>query len=70
MKLKLNANLMGFKAGQIVEIDDRDGQPKDLYWRKRLRDAKSDNCVELVSSKVSTKSSTKEKKEVENVNSK
>ena len=42
IKLKINKDLRGFKAGAIVTV------PLDRYWRSRLEDAKIDNCVEIV----------------------
>lgn len=49
MKLKLNHSMLWHKKGDIIEVKEIDGQPSDLYWRRRIKDAKIDNCVEIVS---------------------
>lgn len=49
LKIKINSALRGYKPGTIIEIKaNSDGVPADGYWRRRLKDAKIDNCVELV----------------------
>lgn len=49
LKLKINTPMAGHKAGEIVTISvGKHGRPKDIFWRRRLRDAESDNCVEEV----------------------
>lgn len=49
ISLKLNADLKGKKAGSIVTVEiDRDKVIIDPYWRRRLKDAEIDNCVEIV----------------------
>lgn len=41
--------VVGFKAGQEVEVVvDREGTPLDRFWRRRLRDAKRDQCCEVI----------------------
>lgn len=56
MKLKLNAPLYGLAAGSVVEVQTAaDGHPVDRRWRDRLRDARIDNCVEIVQSKTKAK---------------
>lgn len=50
-KLLLKADLKGFKKGSIISVKFKDGQPVERYWRDRLKDAKIDNCVEIVSEK-------------------
>jgi hypothetical protein len=63
-KIKLNAPLRGYQAGASIPIKvDKDGTPIDRYWRDRLKDAKKDNCVEIVSTKSRTS-----KKRAEEVN--
>ncbi len=57
--LKLNAPLRGLPKGAEVKVKvDKKGTPVDLYWRNRLKDAKTDKCVEFVGKKSSSKSST------------
>ena len=48
MKIKLNKDLLGLKAGRKLSIRDVDGIPTERYWRRRLKDAKHDNCIEVV----------------------
>lgn len=49
IRIQVNVNLPGHAQGQIVEVScDAHGNPLDLYWRRRLRDAKRDGCVEVV----------------------
>ena len=60
--IKLNTDLRGLKAGTTIGIKtDKDGTPLDRYWRNRMKDAPIDNCIEVVKTKVKTK--TKGKKE-------
>lgn len=48
MKL-LISNVKGYKPGDVVTVQtDGDGIPLDKFWRRRLKDAKIDNCVEAV----------------------
>jgi len=44
MKIQLNIDLRGLKKGSIVKAND-------AYWRKRIEDAKTDNCVTIIKSK-------------------
>ena len=47
--IKVNHGIAGRKAGEIVKVEvQSNGSPKDLFWRRRLRDAEIDGCVELV----------------------
>ena len=47
--LKLNAPLRGREAGDTVRVKtDKNGTPLDSYWRRRLKDAEIDGCVEFV----------------------
>ncbi len=57
MKLKLNTDLGGHKAGETIRINDVGGMPTDIFWRNRLKDSERDNCVTVVKSK-STKKET------------
>lgn len=48
VKFKVNAAIGGKVAGQIVTLEcDKAGTPLDSFWRRRLRDSASDNCMEL-----------------------
>lgn len=46
MKLKIN-NVAGY-SGVIDVQTDENGVPLERFWRKRLKDAETDNCVEVV----------------------
>lgn len=49
MKLKLNSAMKGYEAGRTITVQaDSSGLPLDKFWRRRLRDAQTDNCVEVV----------------------
>ena len=50
MRIQVNAFLgKKFPIGAIVDIlDDGKGVPKEKFWRNRLRDAKIDNCCEIL----------------------
>lgn len=61
-KLKLNVGFCGYAAGSIIDIDINDeGVPSDGFWRRRLRDAKIDNCVELVAGEKHPKKKSDDK---------
>jgi hypothetical protein len=68
-KLKINAPLRGHKAGVTIRIrTDKKGIPQERYWRDRLKDAKTDNCVEILpkqkpSAAKTVKAETKKKGE-------
>lgn len=54
-QLKLNAKLLGNEAGSVIKVKcDDNGVPLESFWRKRVEDSKTDNCVEFVS-ETSTK---------------
>jgi hypothetical protein len=52
MKIKLNVNMGTLRKGLIVNVlCDKSGTPLDIFWRRRLKDAKIDNCCEIVKPK-------------------
>lgn len=59
MKIKLNTKLLGFKSGRELNIRDINGVPIDDFWRARLRDAKRDNCITVITEKVKSKAKSK-----------
>ena len=60
LKIKLNANLRGYKKGDIVSVATRNGKISDVYWQRRLLDL----SVEFVSvEKPSLKKTKKDVKE-------
>lgn len=58
MKLKIN-NVSGHKSGKVLEIKVKDGVPVCKFWRKRLKEAKIDNCVEVVKTRAKRKEKSK-----------
>lgn len=49
IKLKLNTPMAGYEAGREVTIQtDAAGVPLEKFWRRRLKDADTDKCVEVV----------------------
>lgn len=46
MKLKIN-NVPGY-SGTVTIQADANGIPLERFWRNRLKDAKFDQCVEVV----------------------
>ena len=53
-RLKVNFNIKNknIRVGDIVQIEiDTNGIPLDQFWRRRLKDSKLDNCVEIINSK-------------------
>jgi len=46
-KFKLSVSIGGYSAGSIIKISCHKNTlvPIEKYWRKRLRDAKVDNCM-------------------------
>lgn len=49
IKVRVNGTIPGYKPGQVVAVEtDEHGTPLELQWRRRLRDAKTDNCCEVV----------------------
>jgi hypothetical protein len=61
MKVKLKVAVSNHKAGDIVDIPDNNGVPKDSFWRRRLKDAELDGNIEILK---------KKKRGVDHVNSK
>lgn len=57
-RVKINKPLKGFAVGSQVVIDSN-----DPYWKRRLLDAKQDNCIEVVSSNKKDKLTTAVKKD-------
>ncbi len=57
MKLKIN-NVPGYSG--TITIEDNKGIPVDRFWRNRLKDSKTDNCVEVVTTRAKVKKETAE----------
>lgn len=55
INIKINGIIPGYHKDQIVSIAvDNAETPYDELWRRRLKDAKRDNCCEIVRSKPKT----------------
>lgn len=50
-KIKLNKDLNGYKAGDVITLEDL-GYAEKVYWLRRLEDAKIDKCCEVVKEKT------------------
>lgn len=52
IRIKINTLLKGHEPGSVITLEaDANGTPKgreNLFWRRRIRDAKYDNCVEVL----------------------
>ena len=46
--LKINKPLKNYKIGTKIPVEFKNGKPVDIYWQRRLEDAKIDKCVEIV----------------------
>lgn len=46
-KIKVNKPLKNYQAGEVVEVNF-DNYAEKTYWKRRLEDAKNDQCCELV----------------------
>lgn len=61
---KSTVPIHGLQPGQEKSIEvTKEGIPKDRLWRRRLEDAKIDNCVELQSKKQIVKKPKQEDKD-------
>jgi hypothetical protein len=50
--LRLNVPLKGFSKGAaVLVVVDQNGVVLDQYWRRRVKDATTDNCVQFVNPK-------------------
>lgn len=48
MSIEIVHGFVDYVAGDIVKVETvAPGVPKDIYWRRRLRDAVKDGCVKL-----------------------
>lgn len=53
--VKIKINSVPRHSGTLVLELDEDGTVKDRFWRRRLKDAEIDNCVEIVKPKRKVK---------------
>lgn len=52
LKIRLNTPLRGLPEGveKYIKVDEN-GIPHERYWRDRFKDAKTDNCIEVIKKK-------------------
>jgi len=60
--VRVNADIGGKKKGDEFKIMFVYDTPVDEFWRRRFKDAKIDNCVELVKEVKQVKKSKQESK--------
>jgi len=52
IRLQINKPLQGLQKGATIKlVADENSLPVDNYWRRRLKDADQDGCVEILASK-------------------
>ena len=50
IRLRVKGTIPGYAPGRVVSVEvDEHGTPLEEQWRRRLKDAKIDGCVEVVS---------------------
>ena len=55
VKIKIKKKMTHYDVDQVVNVaSDPNGVPLDLFWRRRLRDAKIDGCCEVVNDALPT----------------
>ena len=60
MEIEIVHGFVNHKAGDIVKVETvAPGVPKEIYWRRRLKDAAIDGCVKV------SKPDTKKRKAVD-----
>lgn len=60
IEIKINMFMPHYEVGQVIRVaTDDDGTPLDVFWRRRLKDAKIDGCCEVVQPATKTKVSRK-----------
>jgi len=49
IKIVVRAAIPGYEKGQVVMVEvDENQTPIKRFWRRRLADAKTDHCIEIV----------------------
>ena len=59
MKIRINKDIGEFKAGTQIVTPDVDGIPTNPYWRRRLADARIDDCCTAITTKSKPKPEAK-----------
>lgn len=60
MKIKLNADLRGYKKGEVVIVEETNYEDV-IYWQRRLQEAEIDKCCELLKDAKDVKAKTENK---------
>ncbi len=51
IKILIKNPMLNHKANDVIIVDaDENGTPLDYFWRRRLSEAKIDNCCEIINS--------------------
>ncbi len=59
IRIKVKKQMAHHFIGKIIHLPaDKNGVPLDLFWRRRLKDAETDNCCEVIKSAPSKPAST------------
>lgn len=49
IKILIKTAMLNHKANDVIIVDaDKNAIPLNKFWRRRLNDAKEDNCCEIV----------------------
>ncbi len=57
ISIKVNGTIPGYAKGQVFSVAaDDEGTPMDQLWRRRLKDAETDKCCEIVKSRAPARS--------------
>ncbi len=65
IKIKVLKDLGNYKPGQVVEVPvTKNGNPREVFWKRRIRDSSFDNCVEVLKERKPAKAASKAKTKV------
>lgn len=53
--MKIKINNVPRHSGVVTLVLDENGKVKSKFWRRRLKDAEIDNCVEIINTKSKRK---------------
>ena len=63
----MNKLIPGYTVGQVVEVQcDERGTPLKEFWRRKLRDARLDECCEVVKEVAKVVAAPEPRKDEEN----
>ncbi len=62
IKIEIKKRMANHSVGDIVHLPaDENGVPLDLFWRRRFKDAETDDCCEVIKSAPNKPVSTPKK---------